>query len=386
MSAYFESGFCVRTPSWHRQEILVDEHPEDWSTARQLADLTWEPVELTPYTLWPMDAFTCTYCFGTIGKQHVETCPHFDPNSKTHKIGGEILPDGSVITPDGVFLKDVDHKAIARPDSKLVLGVRSDEYSTIYHGAQNELGEYVTAAEGRASMEEIIEAFRGADGKLKFETTGVVREGREVYALLYLDEPYTIKGDSTAHLPFLAILNRHAGGGCRVTPTQVRVVCWNTFQAAEAEGEASGRMFTFRHVGDVAGRIDEAKATIAGLRSETAEYVEMANELMKLNANDEHLSQFLSEFLPNPAENGAHVTERVQANVEAARAMFKSIYLDSVTTEGVRGTAFGLLQSSTEYLDHARAYRNRDSYMGRSILRSEPLKTRALEIIRRVVK
>jgi hypothetical protein len=117
-------------------------------------------------------------------------------------------------------------------------------------------------------------------------------------------------------------------------------VCWNTFQAAEREGEQSGRMFTFRHVGDVAGRIAEARETIAGLRSETAEYVEMANELTQLNVTDEHLQQFLSEFLPNPAEQGAHVTERVQANVDAARAMFKSIYLDSVTTEGVRGTAF----------------------------------------------
>lgn len=385
MSAYFESGFCVRQPSWHGQEVLLDEHPDNWADARQIAELTWEPVELTPYTLWDLSAFVCHYCFGTLGKLHVETCPFAEGRDEL-TIGNEILPEGSVVTADGVFLRDSDHKAIARPDSKLVLGVRSDEYSTIYHGAQNELGEYVSAAEGRASMEEIIDAFRGADGSLKFETTGVVREGREVYALLYLDEPYEIKGDSTTHLPFLAILNRHAGGGCRVMPTQVRVVCWNTFQAAEREGEQSGRMFTFRHVGDVAGRIAEARETIAGLRSETAEYVEMANELTQLNVTDEHLQQFLSEFLPNPAEQGAHVTERVQANVDAARAMFKSIYLDSVTTEGVRGTAFGLLQTSTEYLDHARAYRNRDSYLGRSILRPEPLKTRALEIVRRVVK
>jgi hypothetical protein len=144
--------------------------------------------------------------------------------------------------------------------------------------------------------------------------------------------------------------------------------------------------FTFRHVGDVAGRIEEAKQTIAGLRDDTVAYVEMAEDLMQLDVSDDHLSAFLSEFLPNPAENGGHVSDRVQSNVDKARAMFKGIYLDSVTTEGVRGTAFGLLQSSTEYLDHARAYRSEDSYLGRSILRPEPYKAKALEIIRRVVK
>jgi phage/plasmid-like protein (TIGR03299 family) len=363
MPAYFDTGFSVREPMWHGQGLVLDEYPESWADARQKSGLTWEPVERRPYDLRDVAEFTID--------------------------GQLVLPDGCFAAADGqhVFIPDPDHKMIVRPDTGLVLGIRSDEYATIYHGRQDVLGNELSAADGRASMEEILEAFKGADGSLKFETAGSCRDGRQVWALLYLDEPYTIPGDSTEHLPFLALLNSHGGdGSCKATATQVRVVCWNTFQMASAEGERTGRQFVFRHVGDVAARIEEAKETIAGLRTETDEYRQLAADLMQLNVTDDHLSAFVSEFLPDPAENGEVVSDRVRENVSKARAMFRSIYLDSVTTEGVRGTGFGLLQSSTEYLDHARAYRSPDSYLGRSILRSEPAKAAALQIIRRVVK
>ena len=44
MADYFESGFCVRQPSWHGKENLLDEFPEDWAAARIEAGLTWEPT------------------------------------------------------------------------------------------------------------------------------------------------------------------------------------------------------------------------------------------------------------------------------------------------------------------------------------------------------
>lgn len=55
---------------------------------------------------------------------------------------------------------------------------------------------------------------------------------------------------------------------------------------------------------------------------------------------------------------------------------------DSVTTEAHRGTALGLFDASTEYLDHVRDFRNRDTYLNRTLLRPEPMKARALTLIR----
>ena len=43
MSAYFDSGFCVRKPSWHGLEELHDRYPANWDEARTWAGLMWEP-------------------------------------------------------------------------------------------------------------------------------------------------------------------------------------------------------------------------------------------------------------------------------------------------------------------------------------------------------
>lgn len=385
MPAYFDTGFSVRKPMWHGLGDVLDEYPIDWADARQKAGLTWEPEERPAFMQRRLDEFVaCRNCSRTLNQPHVDDCALLS-DQRVHD--GELLvtpvdamPPGSFVAGDSTaFVRIPDHKLIVRPDTGLVLGVTSDEFSAIYHGEDH------AESVGGGSMEEIIDAFRGADGSLRFETAGSVRDGRGVWALLYLDEPYQVPGDDTEHLPFLAVLNHHDGtGACKVVKTQVRVVCWNTWQMASAEGDRTGQQFTFRHVGDVRGRIDEAKATIAGLRTEVDEYVELAQEMMKLRVEDRQVDEFLSEFLPSPREQGEVVTDRVHGNVEKARAAFKRIYTASVTTDAVRGTAWGLVQTSTEYLDHVRAFRSTDSYLGRSVLRAEPAKAKALTLARRV--
>lgn len=372
MPAYFDTGFSVREPMWHGQGLVLDEYPTDWFDARSKAGLTWEPEERPAFNLRPTSAFrACLTCGSGLGAMHEDDCT--DVDTTTVELV-DCVPLGAAIADVGVFVPIPDHKLIVRNDNQLVLGVTSDQFSAIYHAGQN-----------RASMEQILDAF--TENGAKFETAGSCREGRQVWALLYLDEPYTVPGDDSEHLPFVALLNNHDGtGACKLTKTQVRVVCWNTFQMASAEGDRTGLQFSFRHTGDVASRIDEAKAALAGLRDESKQYVELAQEMMKLNVDDVHVKAFLSEFLPSPSENGEVVSDRVEANVDRARKLFRSIYFDSVTTESVRGTAWGLVQASTEYLDHARAYRTPDSYLGRSILRPEPAKAKAVALVRRIVK
>jgi Domain of unknown function (DUF932) len=75
----------------------------------------------------------------------------------------------------------------------------------------------------------------------------------------------------------------------------------------------------------------------------------------------------------------------VANNVARARGTFDRLYHESKTTESIRGNAYGLLQSATEYLDHVRRFRNSDSLMGRTLLRPEPFKARALDLIEDVV-
>lgn len=378
MPAYFDTGFSVREPMWHGEGIVLDEYPTDWQDARTKAGLLWEPEERPAFNLRPTSAFrVCLTCEVSIGGTHASMCQHQDSGDDVVELL-HAIPLGAVVADVGVFVPVPDHKLIVRNDTDLVLGVTSDKFNVIYHQGQ-------TPEETNRSMGTILDAFVKAGAK--FETAGSCREGRMVWTLLYLDEPYEVPGDSSQHIPFVALLNPHDGtGACKVTRTQVRVVCWNTCQAADLEGQRSGLQFVFRHTGNVADRIEEAKAALAGLRSEATDYIALAKELMDLRVDDRHVSKFLSEFLPSPKENGEVVSDRVEANVDKARKTFRSIYTDSITTDSVRGTGWGLLQASTEYLDHARAYRTPDTYLGRSILRAEPAKAKALSIIRSVCK
>jgi phage/plasmid-like protein (TIGR03299 family) len=235
-------------------------------------------------------------------------------------------------------------------------------------------------------MGEIIEAVLDADGNVKFETAGSVRDGRQVWALAYLDEPYEVPGDTTQVFPFLALLNAHDGSAaCKLTYTDVRVVCWNTWNAASEQGERTGQQFTFRHTGNVAERIDEAKKALAGLREESKATRAMFEALAQQPVNEQEIQSFVELFLPSPRDVGELCTDRVHQNVTTARNTFTRLYESSLTTEGIRGSAFGLLQTSTEYLDHVRGYRSKDTLMGRTLLRPEPLKAHALDLIEDVV-
>lgn len=331
MSAYFESGFTVREPAWHGLGYVADRHPNDWNEAREWAGLMWEPEAR------PLYAYT----------------------------GARDPVDGSVPSePEGEDFEPLpNHQQIVRNDTGATLGVTSKEYQVITH----------------AEMGEIVEAVL-AQPNVKYETAGAIQEGRGVWALAYLDEPVTLPGDSSITLPYLALLTRHDGtGALRATSTSVRIVCANTWSAAEAEGDRNGTAFTFSHSRSWRDRLEEARETITGVRREFAAYVEFAEELLKVQVTREQTEQFVNAFIPSLPEG--LVSKRVQTNVETARETMRTI-LASPTADGIGGSAFGLVQAAGEYLDHYRAYRSMDSYYTRQLLRPEPLKARAVGIVR----
>jgi phage/plasmid-like protein (TIGR03299 family) len=301
MPAYFDSGFSVREPMWHGRGLVLDHYPGSWGKARVLAGLAWEP----------------------------EIAPVYVATDRATGSDYEQL---------------AEFKAIRRSDTSAVLAVSSDSYEVISHAQMGEL------------VEAILEQPR-----VRWETAGSVRGGRQVWALAYLDEPFNVPGDPSATYPFLTILNSHDGSAAyKVVKTSIRVVCWNTLHAAQLDGDRTGRQFTFRHTKSVSERIVDAKAAVAGLRTESRQWLDLAREL---------------SLIP--------VDER-QFNIDRARPVFRSLYLDSATTEGARGSGYGLVHAAGEYLDHVRSYRSHDSYLGRTLLRPEPLKAKALAIARRV--
>jgi phage/plasmid-like protein (TIGR03299 family) len=325
MPANVESMFSVRQMPWHREGEILDDYPGTWAEARVLAGLDWDPVTSDVYTV-------ASY-------RRNDLSPVYEP------VEG--------------------WKAICRSDTGAVLSVNKDTYTVISHG----------------EMGEIVEAVL-AQPNVKWETAGVLDGGRSVWCLALLDEPVTFPAYDSPTLPYLAITNRHDGtAACALRATAVRIVCANTFRAAELEGERTGATFSFIHRSSWRSRIEEARRAVTGAQAEIRRYTELAQELLAIPISPRQRELFVTEFIPKPPEG--LVTDRVARNVQEARQALRFIF-ESKTTEQVADTAYGLMQAAGEYLDHVRNARSWETRLNRTLIRPEPLKHRALSLIREV--
>lgn len=325
MPANIESMFSVRQMPWHREGTILQDYPGTWAEARTLAGLDWDPVTAPVYAV-----------------------------------------DG--INPDGTahYEPIEGWKTITRSDTGAVLSISKDSYTVIDH----------------AEMGEIIEAVL-TQPNVRWETAGVLDGGKAVWCLALLDEPITLPGDDSPTLPYLAITNRHDGtAACALRATAVRIVCANTFRAAELEGERTGTTFSFVHKSGWRNRIEEARKAVTGARAEMARYAELASELLAIPVSPAQRELFITEFIPKPPEG--LITDRVARNVDEARAALRMIF-DSKTTEQVAHTAYGLVQAAGEYLDHVRTARSWETRLNRTLIRPEPLKHRALSLARDII-
>ena len=182
------------------------------------------------------------------------------------------------------------------------MSLNKDSYTVIDHG----------------QMGEIVEAVL-AQPNVRWETAGVLDGGRSVWCLALLDEPITLPGDDSPTLPYLAITNRHDGtAACALRATAVRIVCANTFRAAELEGERTGATFSFIHKSSWRARIDEARQAVTGAQAEMRRYAELAAELLAIRITPAQRELFITGFIPKPPEG--LITDRVARNVDEARA------------------------------------------------------------------
>lgn len=326
MSANVDSMFSVREMPWHREGVILNEYPGSWAEARIQAGLDWDPIPMEIYELDGMDELGQPVYKGIYGWKRIA-------NSKTME----------------------------------TLSVRPEGYTIIDHG---EMGEII---------ESVLE-----QPNVQYETAGSLNNGKAVWCLVKLDEPFTLPGDDSAVIPYMAITNRHDGtAGCTLRATAVRIVCANTFRAAEMEGDRTGATYTFRHTRNWREHLDRAREAVTGTRKEIEDYKVLATNLLGMPITEGQRELFVVNFIPAPPEG--LITERVMNNIETARGQLRGLF-NSITNEQVKDTAYGLVQASVEYLDHVRRANSWETKLGRSLMRPEPLKQRALALATSIAK
>lgn len=318
MSDELETGAFARQRAWHGHGTVV----EDAMTTKEAfveSGLDW---------------------IGGVEKRALFTVAStVDPNAKPESvIEARNLPGQgerrSDVLRGPLFVPD--QSAIVRAMDNAILGVVGPAYQVIQNVAMFDFLDALTA---------------GEDKMAKWESAGSLRGGRHVWALLNLPDSEIVVGKDDRLLPYLLITNAHDGSAaCRVIPTTVRVVCWNTLSAAIA-GQFRKLTVSIRHTGDVANKIAEAKLMLAQAGAMFGAFERTANKLAATVADRPSFDALVEELFPTPEEDA---TDATKTRVENNRTLLAaSVVEEHKLLAAPDMTMWTLLNGVTKFVDHS---------------------------------
>lgn len=225
--------------------------------------------------------------------------------------------------------------AIVRTDIDHVLGFATEGYQ-LY---QNK--------DGFRALQPFIDS-----GLARIETTGTLKNGKIVWALLRINtEDLIINGKDVLRRYVLASWGNDGKTGIRVGYVDVRVVCWNTLTAAHSSGLS--KLIRMSHKGDVVSNVDSVIATmdltVQEFRTTADNYKRMLDK--RINAHDlrEYVRVTLGLVEKNDNKKATNLIDRV---VDTA-------YMGYGIGEAAN-TVWGAFNGMTQYLSH-NATRNPDN-------------------------
>lgn len=236
----------------------------------------------------------------------------------------------------GVIQSFPSHKVLYRSDTKAPLAVVSKRFQVVQPG-------------------EILEFYRDLTevGGFELETAGVLREGRKFWALARTGHSVTLRGKDKVEGYLL--LATACDGTLATTAqfTSVRVVCNNTLQIALGKGEGVIKV-PHRSQFDA----DAVKRQLGITVSSWDGFVARMKALVDKPVDPDSAEGLLRRVLTYPGQDSRSAVVNEQA-VATVRALYEGGGRGAQMTSS-HGTAWGLLNSVTEFVDHHRRARTDD--------------------------
>lgn len=203
--------------------------------------------------------------------------------------------------------------------------------------------------------EEVLEFFSDLveAGGFELETAGGLNGGRNIWALARVGDDLVLPGRDRVE-GFL-LLATSCDGSMATTAkfTTVRVVCQNTLHMADSDGRQPSVSVPHSTTFD-----PEAVKCDLGLRGRAAwaEFSALAEELAGRRVTRGEAQRWLIETFGAP---GKPLEEQDEAAAKRMQKVWASVTDGpGAGTASADGTAWGLLQGATHYLDYGRAYRS----------------------------
>ena len=213
---------------------------------------------------------------------------------------------------------------------------------------------------------EILEFYRDLTEQSDFEleTAGVLKGGRKLWALARTGQSATLKGKDVSNGYLL--LATACDGTLATTAqfTSIRVVCNNTLAISLANG--SGGMVKVPH--STSFDADKVKQQLGVSVKQWEEHAYEMKQLSERRVTQAEAANYLSRVF-NDQDNDIILFNRAKKEKDAvpnAKAMNQVMQMFNGQGRGAdldaaRDTAYGLLCSITEYVDHERRAMNTDN-------------------------
>ncbi|WP_271679092.1 DUF932 domain-containing protein [Thermomonas mangrovi] len=229
-----------------------------------------------------------------------------------------------------------EQKVLYRSDTKRPLAVVSKRFQVV-------------------QPEEVLEFYRDLTeySGFELETAGVLKEGRKFWALARTGQCTTLKGKDQVNGYLL--LATACDGSLATTAqfTSVRVVCNNTLQIALGDNRGAVKV---PHRSEF--NADAVKQQLGITVAPWNRFVAQMKDLVACPVDPDSVDGLLRRVLVYPGQAGKAPVVNEQA-VRSVRALYDGGGRGAQLASS-RGTAWGLLNSVTEYVDHHRRARSDD--------------------------
>jgi len=242
--------------------------------------------------------------------------------------------------------------ANVRTDIDKILGIVTPHYELI----QNR------------QLAEFCEALAEQDDKITVESAGSIRNGAKVWFLLK-GESFSV-WDKDEVAPYICVSNGHDGlTSLRCTPTTIRVVCSNTLHMVvpdESRSKTTLKIdgYTARHIGDVKGKVEEAKQALQLYGRSLETNRQLIDSLAAKDVSSEGVGQFFLECYTRDFGAFAKTpTTKIEHNQRRRAMLACSAFITRFDKErdAAGATAWNALNAYTGWLQHDKRARFKDS-------------------------
>jgi phage/plasmid-like protein (TIGR03299 family) len=166
-----------------------------------------------------------------------------------------------------------------------------------------------------------------------------------VFVTMKLPDSLQVAGTDQLDL-YLAMCTTHDASRLgRVLCTPVRIVCANTQRAAFADNTGE---YTFRHSGDVLGKIADVRDALGLVPVYLDQFQEAAEKMIERELEWPQLQQISEQLWPLEEDDSETTFLKQMARDRDLKFLFE----EAPTQEAIRGTAWAGYQAITEWLDH----------------------------------